>query len=149
MKGVVFFFSISFQMIYHFLYRRASDIVELIICPVILQKSFTSLKIFLVELWGSLVYTIILSMKNDTLFSLFPICICLLSFICLIVLKLQVVYWIDWRKRTTMFYPLFIGIAIRFSPSNLMLAIDLLLIAFIVNSHAPCIPYLAKTISWK
>jgi hypothetical protein len=43
----------------------------------------------------------------------------------------------------------FSGIALIFSPFNLMLAIGLLYIAFIVFRFAPCIPDLCKTFKMK
>ena len=96
---------------------------------------------------GSLMYTIISSENNESLMSSFPIQIPLISLCCLIAIA---------RTSSTILkrygesgqpcrVPDFNGMALSFSPFNLILAVDLLYIAFIIFRHDPCIPNLSKT----
>jgi hypothetical protein len=83
-KGV--FFIISFSACLSFEYRKATDLLELILYLATLLKLFIRFRSSLVEFLGSLIYTIISSASSDILTSSFPICIPLISFCCLITL---------------------------------------------------------------
>ena len=65
---------------------KATDLFELILYPTTLLKLFIRFRSSLVELLGSLKYTIISSANSDILASSFPICIPLTSFHWLIAL---------------------------------------------------------------
>jgi hypothetical protein len=79
---ILIFFSdcLSFEL------RKATDLFELNLYPAMLLKLFIRIRSSLVEFFGSLIYTIILSANRDIFTSLFPICIPLTSFCCLIAL---------------------------------------------------------------
>ena len=92
-------------------------------------------------------YTIISSANNESLTSSFPIRIPLIPLCCLIAIA---------RTSSTILKRYgesgqpcrvldFSGKALSFSPFNLMLAVGLLYIAFIIFSYEPCIPILSKT----
>jgi hypothetical protein len=83
-KGVVSL--ISFSACLSFVYRKATDLFELILYPASSLKLFIRLRRSLVEFLGSLMYTIISSANTDILTSSFPIYILLISFCCLIAL---------------------------------------------------------------
>jgi hypothetical protein len=101
----------------------------------------TSLMVFLncrnslVEILGSLIYTIIPSANTNTFTSSFPICISLIS---LIYLK----YYIERQgeSRQPCLVPDFSRISSSFSPFSLMLAIGLLYIALAMFRYMACIP---------
>jgi hypothetical protein len=77
-KGVVSL--ISFSACLSFVYRKASDLFELILYPATSLKLFIRFWSSLVEFLGSLIYTIVSSAKSNILTSSFPICIPLISF---------------------------------------------------------------------
>ena len=54
-----------------------------------------------------------------------------------------------WRERTALFVPDFSGISLSFSPFNLMLAVSLLHIAFIIFIYVPYIPDSPRPLSWR
>jgi hypothetical protein len=83
-KGVVSL--TSFSNYFSFEQRQANDLFELILYPATLMKLFIRCRRSLVELLGSLKYTIMLSSNSDILTLSFPICIHLISFCCLIAL---------------------------------------------------------------
>ena len=77
-----------------FVYRRATDFLELILYPATLLKVFINCRIPLVEFLGSLMYTIISSANNESLTSYFPIWIPLTPYVVvLLFLELQALYW--------------------------------------------------------
>lgn len=76
---------ISFSYSLPFVYRKANDFCELMLYSAILLKVFISCRSFLVNFFGSFVFTII-SLNKYTLIFFFPICIPLISFSCLTVL---------------------------------------------------------------
>lgn len=61
-------------------YRKAIDFCKLILYLATLLNLFIVSKSFLIQFWGSLMFTIMSSTKRDSLTS-FPICIPLLSFL--------------------------------------------------------------------
>ncbi|EDK98251.1 mCG146853 [Mus musculus] len=83
-KGVVSLTSLSAHLF--FVYKKGTDLLELILYPATLLKLFIMCKEFFGRISGSLMYTIISSANCDTLISSFPICISLTSFCCLIAL---------------------------------------------------------------
>ena len=93
----------------------------------------------MVEFLGSIIYTLISSANSDTFIYSLPICIPLISFCCLIVLA---------STSSTIFnryvesghpcpVPNFSGIASSIFLFNLILAVDLLLIDFIMFRYEP------------
>lgn len=92
-------------------------------------------------------YTIISFLNIDTLMSSFPICIALISFGCLIPLAtiLTTILNRQGESGQPCLVPDFSWIASSFSPFNLMLAIGLLHIVFIMFRYVSGIPDLAKT----
>jgi hypothetical protein len=102
---------------------------ELILYPVTLLKVFICWS-SLVEFLGSLIYTIISSANRDTLTSSFSICIPLISFSCLT--SLAITSSTRLNRYGDSGQPClvldFSGIALSFSPFNLMLVIGLLLL---------------------
>jgi hypothetical protein len=77
---------ISFSGCLSFVYRKFTDLFELILYPTTLLKLFISWRSSQVEFLGLLMYAIISLANSDTLISFLPICIPLISFCCLIVL---------------------------------------------------------------
>jgi hypothetical protein len=92
-----------------------------------------------VELLWSLIYTIISSANSGILTSSFPICIPFISFCCLIELARTSNSLLNrWGESgQPCLVPDFSGIASSFSPFSLMLATDLLYIAFIMFRNGP------------
>ena len=82
MKCEVSLISLSASL--SFVYRRATDFLELILYPATLLKVFISYRSSLVGFLGSLMYTIISSANNGSLISSFPIQIPLISLCCII-----------------------------------------------------------------
>ena len=130
MKGDVSLISLSASLF--FVYRRATDYLELILYPATLLKVFISCRSFLIEFLGSLMYTIISSANNKSLTSSFPIRIPLIPLCCLIAIA---------RTSSTILkrygesgqpclVPDFSGMALSFSPFNLMLTVGLFYIVF-------------------
>ena len=66
MKSDVSLVSLSAYL--SFVYRRATDFLELILYPATLLKVFLSFRSSLVEFLGSLMYTIISTTNNESLF---------------------------------------------------------------------------------
>ena len=108
-------------------------------------KVFISCRSSLVEFLGSHMYTIISFANNESLTPFFLIRIPLISLCCLIAIA---------RTSSTMLkrygesgqlclVPDFSGIALSFSPFNLILAVGLLYIAFIIFRYDPCTPNLS------
>ena len=144
-KGEVSLISLSAPL--SFLYRRATDFLELILYPATLLKVFINCRSYLAELLGSLMYTIISSANNESLTSSFPIRIPLIPLCCLIAIA---------RTSSTILkrygeseqpcrVPDFSGMALSFSPFYLMLVVSLQYIVFIMFRNEPCIPDLSKT----
>jgi hypothetical protein len=80
--GVIFL--ISFLACLCFEYRQATDLFEVILYLSTLLKLFISCRSSVVEILGSLNYTIISAANSDILISSVTICIPLTSFCCLI-----------------------------------------------------------------
>ena len=125
-KGEVSLISLPASL--SFVYRRATDFLELILYPATLLRVFINCRSSLVEFLGSLMYTIILSANNESLTSSFPIRIPVIPLCCLIGIA---------RTSSTILkrygeggqpchVPDFSGMALSFSPFNLMLAVGLL-----------------------
>jgi hypothetical protein len=83
-KGVVSLISFSARLF--FVYRKVTELFELILYSAALLKLFIRCRRFLVEFLGWIMYTIVSSVNNDILTSSFPIWIPLTSFCCLIAL---------------------------------------------------------------
>ena len=81
-KGEVSLISLHASL--SFVYRRATDFLELILYPAILLKVFISCRSSLVEFLGSLMYTNISSANNESLTSSFQIRIFFIPLCCLI-----------------------------------------------------------------
>ena len=77
---------ISFSAKLFFEYRKATDLLELILYSVTLLKLFISCRCSVVEYLELLIYTIISSANSDIFTSFFPICIPLIAFCWLIAL---------------------------------------------------------------
>jgi hypothetical protein len=71
-KGIVSL--ISFSAHISFVYRKVTDLFELILYPATALKLFIRFRSSLVEFLGSLIYTIISSANSDILTAYFPIC---------------------------------------------------------------------------
>ena len=141
---------ISFSTFLSFLYMRPTDFFELNLYGVTLVKIFISYRSSLVEFLGSIMYAIIWSANNESLTSFFLIWIPLISFCHLIPIA---------RTSRTMLkrygdngqpclVPNFSGIALRFSPLNLMLTaccklLSLSLDVFLVFLISP------RPLSWR
>ena len=96
-------------------------------------------------------YTIISSTNCKNLTSSFQICIPLIYFCCLIAVArtLRTILNRYEESGQPCLVPDFSGIALSFSLFNLMVAISLLYIAFIMFRYVPCIPDLSKTFIMK
>ena len=70
-KGDVSLISVSPSL--SFVYKRATDFVDLILDPATSLKVFNSYRSSMLEFLGSLIYTIISSANNKRLTSSFPI----------------------------------------------------------------------------
>ena len=130
-KGDVSLISLSVSLF--FVYRRATDFFELILYPATVLKVLISCRSSLVEFLGSLTYTIISSANNKSLTSSFPIPIPLISLCCLIFIARtsSTILKRSGESGQPCLVPDFNGMALSFSPFNLMLAVGLLYIAFI------------------
>ena len=138
---------ISLSASLSFLYRKSTDFFELILYPATSLKVFISCRSSLVAFLMSLMYTIISSANNKSLTSSFPIQIPLITLCCLIDIA---------RTSSTMLkrhgesvqpclVPDFSGRTLSFSPFNLIFAVGLLYVVFIIFRYGPCIPNLSKT----
>ena len=96
-------------------------------------------------------YIVISSANSDTFISSLPIFIPLISFCSLIALARTSSTMLDryGESGQPCFVPDFSGTALSFSPFNLMLAVSLLYVAFIMFRYGPCIHDLPKTFSLK
>ena len=121
--------------------------LELILYPATLLKVYISCRSSLVQVLGSLMYTIISFTNNKSLTSSFPIRVPLISLCCLIAIVriLRTMLKRYGESGQPCLVPDFSGMALSFSTFNLILAVGLLYIAFIIFRYDPCIPTISKT----
>jgi len=115
--------------------------------PATLLTVFISCTNSLVELLGSLMYTIITSVNNNILTSSFLIRNPLISCNCLLALAKTSSTRLNRYTESGQpcLIPDFSGIGLNLSPFNWMLATGLLYMAFVMFRYDPSIPDLAKT----
>ena len=124
---------ISFSASLFFVYRRATDYFESILYPATSLNVLISCSSSLEEILGSLMYTIISSANNESLNSSFLIWILLISICCLIAIsRTSSTILKRYEESGQLLLPDFSVMAFSFSLFNLMLAVGLLYIAFII-----------------
>lgn len=112
---------IAFSVCFLFLYKKTTDFYVFILNP---NTVFISYRCFLVELLGTFMYKVLSSANKDNLTSSLPICVPLISFICLIA-KAEI--WntmLNKYEQTVLTY--FTRHSLSFSQFRMMLAVDLL-----------------------
>ena len=135
---------ISIFVVSLLVYRNAFDFLVFTLYPAVLPNSFIRSSSFLVECIGFSMYTILSCANNDSLISSFPIWMPLITFSCLIAVARtsNTILNRSGERGHPCLVPDLSGKALSFCPLNMMLAVGLSYMVFIMLRNAHSIPTL-------